>query len=307
MGGVYVISHAVLPDWSVNQGELSRIPAENVNFQITVMNMQQQKPTQPEHSMKVLQQESRSWPNMMHSSYFFLHEITGAEWDKYWLKFWNYDSDQDGFQIMTHLFLGSVSLIHQFRMSGSNETSDRDKNPSSTLRVCFDLVPYVGTLVEGRRSALTLPSLQQHNSSIIGIWDAFPSPGGCAEVHLHSAWDHLYTRAPPHTQPQKHQMKWTLFLKSTKKLWSYAGKQWACIPEPLAVTSVWPVQPRLELSPACSCSRWIHPEVKLFRTTEADREYVWRAPSVKLCGLDGFELSSEGWCLRHYSHIVCSL
>lgn len=210
---------------------------------------------------------------------FFLHEITGAERDKYWLKFRNYDSDQDGFEIMTHLFLGSVSWIHQFRLSGQNDAK-WDKKPSSTLRVCFDLVPYVGTLVEGRRSALTLSSLQQHNSSIICVWDAFSSPGGCAEVHLHSAWDHLYTRAPPHTQPQKHhQMKRTLFLKIHKKTfghWSYAGKQWACIPEPSAVTSVWPVQPRLDASPACSCSRWIHPEVKLFRTTE----YVWRAPSV---------------------------
>lgn len=71
MGGVYLISRAALPDWSVNQGELLRIPAENVNFQIPVMNMQQQKPTQPVHGMKVLQQESTSWPNMTHSSYFF--------------------------------------------------------------------------------------------------------------------------------------------------------------------------------------------------------------------------------------------
>lgn len=81
MGVIYLINRGALPDWSVNQGEVSRVPAENVNFTITVVNMQQQKPPQLERSMKHVQRESRGWPNMTRSSCLFLREITRAEWD----------------------------------------------------------------------------------------------------------------------------------------------------------------------------------------------------------------------------------
>lgn len=95
------------------------------------------------------------------------------------------------------------------------------KTPPPPCESFLTLFHTLEHLWKARRSALTLSSLQQHNGGIIGIWDAFPSPGGCAEVHLHSAWDHLHMRAPPHAQPQKHQMKWTFFFKSTRKLWLF--------------------------------------------------------------------------------------
>lgn len=171
----------------------------------------------------------------------------------------------------------------------------------------FDLVPYAGTLMEGTEEGtyivLTATTQRRHNWHLRCV----PISWKYTCIQLETT----FTRGLLHT-PSLKNIKWSglfFFLKPPKSFgpWSYAGKQWASIPGPSAVASVWPVRPRLDLSPACSCSRWIHPEVKLYRTTEADHEYIWRAPSVMLCGLDGFKLSSEGWCLRHYrNHIVAS-
>lgn len=92
--------------------------------------------------------------------FFSLHETTGAEWDKCWLKFWNYDSDPRWIWNSD----SSVSGIGVFNPSVLNV---RFKNPSSTLRVLFNLVPYVGTLVEGMEECtyiiLTATTQRLHN------------------------------------------------------------------------------------------------------------------------------------------------
>lgn len=74
------------------------------------------------------------------------------------------------------------------------------KTPPPRRECVLTLFHTLEHLWKALRSALRLSSLQQHNGNIIGIWDGFPSPEGCTEVHVPSAWDHLYTSAPPHIQ-----------------------------------------------------------------------------------------------------------
>lgn len=84
MDVIYLISHAALPDWSVNKGELSRARAESVNFKFTIMNMRQWKPTQLEHTMKAFCRRTEAdqrWHTHTYTAPVF--QITRAEWETF--------------------------------------------------------------------------------------------------------------------------------------------------------------------------------------------------------------------------------
>lgn len=150
--------------------------------------MQQQKPPQLERSMKHGQRESRSWPNMTHSSCLFLREITRAEWD--------YNPANFGITTVPRMDLKSSPRIVGCLSSMGLVCADVWQRPRRLLHHTSLLWPCcIRWSTCGRIWGEHLHCVRCSN--IIGIWNAFPSHEGHSEPRVHSAGDHLNTRTHP--------------------------------------------------------------------------------------------------------------